>query len=384
MNNDHALSDCFAGHWATAFLVSVLALLGGQTAAAGRQDELPPAVTRALAEAQIPASAVAVVVQEAGAKKPRLAVNADVPMNPASVMKLVTTYVALESLGSAHTWQTGAYAAGKLESGVLAGDLHIRGSGDPKLTLEQFWLLLRDLRARGLRHIRGDLVLDRSLFASTFRDPGAFDGEPYAAYNVGPDALLLNFKAIRFRFVPDPRVGGRPSVLPEPLPAGLEVVNAVVASDGACGDWKDEIRADLTRQGSASRLVLSGSYATACGEQVVSLGVLDHPEYVLGVFRQLWAELGGTLSGGVRDGPVPPGASLLATVESPPLADLVRDINKFSNNVMARQLFLTLGAAAGRVPAREADGAAAIRSWLNTNSLGMPELVMENGAGLSR
>lgn len=375
---------CVAGR-----LAAVLVLFGwlffgsNPVEAARRQETMPPAVARALADAQIPASAVALVVQEVGAKKPRLALNADGAMNPASVMKLVTTYVGLEALGPAHTWATTAHASGKLENGVLAGDLHIKGSGDPKLTLEQFWLLLRELRARGLRHIRGDLVLDRSLFASTFRDPGAFDGEPYAAYNVGPDALLLNFKAIRFRFLPDPG-GGRPALLPEPLPAGLEVVNAVAAADGPCGDWKDDIHAGLTRQTGAARLVLSGSYATACGEQVLSLGLLEHPEYVLGVFRQLWTELGGTLRGGVRDGPVPAGAPVLGQVESPPLADLVRDINKFSNNVMARQLFLTLGAAAGRVPAREDDGAAAVRAWLNANGLAMPELVMENGSGLSR
>jgi serine-type D-Ala-D-Ala carboxypeptidase/endopeptidase (penicillin-binding protein 4) len=382
--------DCLtlpcARQWLVALLFFSLALSGGQaTAAAGRPDELPPPVARALADAQISPSGVAIVVQEAGAKKPRLAVNADLPMNPASVMKLVTTYVALEALGPAHTWQTEAYAAGKVENGILAGDLHIKGSGDPKLTLEPFWLLLRELRARGVRDIRGDLVLDRSRFATAFRDPGAFDGEPYAAYNVGPDALLLNFKAIRFRFVPDPRSGGRPTVLPEPLPAGLDVVNTVTASGGSCGDWKDDIHADLTRVGGgASRLVLSGTYATACGEQVLSLGLLDHPDYVLGVFRQIWAELGGTMSGGMRDGPVPAGASLLATAESPPLADLVRDINKFSNNVMARQLFLTLGAEAGRLPARESDGAAAVRAWLASHGLATPELVMENGAGLSR
>jgi serine-type D-Ala-D-Ala carboxypeptidase/endopeptidase (penicillin-binding protein 4) len=384
MKNRDCLTLPCARQWLAALLFFSLALSVGQAGAgAGRLDELPAAVARALADTQIPASGVAVVVQEAGAKKPRLAVNADLPMNPASVMKLVTTYVALEALGPAHTWQTEAYAPGKVENGILAGDLHIKGSGDPKLTLEQFWLLLRDLRARGVRDIRGDLVLDRSRFATTFRDPGAFDGEPYAAYNVGPDALLLNFKTIRFRFVPDPR-GARPTVLPEPLPAGLELVNVVAGTPMPCGDWKDDIHADLTRGGGASRLVLSGTYANACGEQILSLGVLDHPDYVLGVFRQIWAELGGSLSGGVRDGAVPVGAPLLAAAESPPLADLVRDINKFSNNVMARQLFLTLGAEAGRLPAREADGAAAVRSWLGSHGLAMPELVMENGAGLSR
>jgi D-alanyl-D-alanine carboxypeptidase/D-alanyl-D-alanine-endopeptidase (penicillin-binding protein 4) len=105
---------------------------------------------------------------------------------------------------------------------------------------------------------------------------------------------------------------------------------------------------------------------------------------VLGVFLQLWAELGGTLTGGVRDGTVPADARAVAVSPSPTLAEAVRDINKFSNNVMARQLFLTLGMEAGRRPASADDADAAIRSWLDARGLGIPELVLENGSGLSR
>jgi D-alanyl-D-alanine carboxypeptidase/D-alanyl-D-alanine-endopeptidase (penicillin-binding protein 4) len=349
-------------------------------------QRLPPVVARALKAAAIPEHAVAVVVHEAGGAFPRVSVNAGQSMNPASVMKLVTTFAALELLGPAYTWKTEALAAAPLADGVLAGDLVLRGSGDPSLTFEQFWLLLRQLRARGLREIRGDLVLDRSAFAAVAHDEAAFDGKPQRPYNVGPDALLINFKAVRLTLVP---AADRVLALPEPAPANLDIVNLVKLNGGGCGDWKEGLRADLSRHDGNFRLTLTGGYPAACGEQRWNLGLLPHAEYVLGVFRQLWTELGGSIKGAVRDGATPDGSRLLAGIDSPPLAEVVRDINKFSNNVMARQLFLTLGkkvgdggTAIGPATTHQAD--TAIRTWLDSKSLRFPELVLDNGSGLSR
>lgn len=367
-------------------------------------ERLPIPVARALKAAGIPQSAVAVVVQEAGAVFPRVSVNANAAMNPASVMKLVTTFAALELLGPAYTWKTSALATMPQglppTDGVLPGDLHLVGSGDPKLTFEQFWLLLRQLRARGVREIRGDLVLDRSAFAGISHDEAAFDNKPLRPYNVGPDALLLNFKTVRLTLAPE---GERILVLPEPAPANLDIVNLLKPGKGPCppgSEWREALRADVAQHGNNFRLVLSGTYPAACGEQKWNIGLLGHPQYVLGVFRQLWAELGGSLTGGVRDGPPPPGARLLASVESPQLAEIVRDINKYSNNVMARQLFLTLGQrvmrsgipgdGAGGTPANSNGDATtaradeAIRGWLEAKALRLPELVLDNGSGLSR
>ena len=365
-----------------ASLLLLLACVTGLAFARG-DDPLPVPLAQALRSADIPASGVAVFVQEAGARKPKVSFNASQPMNPASVMKLVTTYAALELLGPAYTWRTEAYVVGRLADGVLDGDLVLKGSGDPKLSFEQFWLLLRSLRARGLQHIHGDLVLDRSRFAPAPHDPAAFDGEPLAAYNVGADALLLSFKAVQLTLVPDAGEAAV-AVLTEPQPAQLDVLNLLKLGNGPCGDWKDAVRADLADHGATARLVLTGTFPAACGERIWSLGVLSHPEFVLGVFRRVWSELGGTLKGGVRDGVVPEGAIPLASIASPSLAEVVRDINKLSNNVMARQLFLTLGAENGGAPAREADADAAIRAWLKRKGLDFPELTLENGSGLSR
>lgn len=347
-------------------------------------ERLPAPVAGALKAAGIPQSAVAVVVQEADGVRPRLTFNADQPMNPASTMKLVTTFAALELLGPAYTWKTTAWSAAPLANGVLAGDLYLRGSGDPKLTFEQFWLLLRQLRARGVREIGGDLVLDRSLLAPVEHDPAAFDEKPLRPYNVGPDALLLNFKAIRLTLVPD-AAAKAVNLVAEPEPGNLDITNLMKLGNHGCPeDWRDNLHADLARYGNRWRLILTGTYPASCEEKIWRIGLMPHGEYVRGVFEQLWSELGGRLKGSVRDGVVPDDARQLAGIESPALAEMVRDINKFSNNVMARQLFLTMGAEAGKRPVRNEDADAAVRAWLDGRNLRFPELVLDNGSGLSR
>lgn len=347
-------------------------------------ERLPATVANALKAAGIPQSAVGIVVQEADAKRPRLTVNGEQAMNPASTMKLVTTFAALELLGPAYTWKTTAWSDAPLDNGVLAGDLYLRGGADPKLTFEQFWLLLRQLRARGVREIAGDLVLDRNLIAPLEHNSAAFDDKPLRPYNVGPDALLLNFKAVRLTLTPA-ATASKVNVIAEPEPSNLDIVNLMKLGNNGCPeDWRDRLHADLAQHGNRWRLILTGTYPASCEEKTWRIGLMPHGEYVRGVFELLWAELGGTLKGTVRDGVVPEAARELATIESQTLAEMVRDINKFSNNVMARQLFLTLGAEAGLRPVRNEDADAIVRAWLDGRDLHFPELVLDNGSGLSR
>jgi len=361
----------------------VLLLCGLLGAPVLAQDPLPSSVGNALRAAGISAASVGIVVRDAATGDTRLAVNAGQPMNPASLMKLVTTFAGLELLGPAYTWKTTVWSAAPIEDGVLKGDLVIRGSADPKLTFEQFWLLLRQLRGRGIREIEGDLVLDRSLLAVNDHDSPTFDDKPLRPYNVSPDALLLNFKTLRLTLLAEPE-RKQVQLLAEPEPANLDITNLIRPSNGSCGDWKENLRADLTQHGGRWRLILTGTLPASCGEKNWYLGVLPHADYVRGVFEQLWRELGGSWRGNVRDGSVPPDARQLALIESPALAELVRDINKFSNNVMARQLFLTIGAEGGRHPARTEDADAAVRTWLAERELRFAELVLDNGSGLSR
>ena len=367
---------------------------------------LPAQVQRALDQAGVAAGNSAFVVTPLDGGALQLALHEKMPMNPASTMKLVTTYAALATLGPDFRWRTQAFASRAPVAGRLDGDLIFRGGGDPSLVIERWWLLIQRIRALGIRDIRGDLVVDRSAYENNVEAGATIDGNDLRPYNVAPDALLINFKALSLEFVPDPTAGVA-RIVPTPVLDGVHLPTQVPLVAGACGDWKTRLRADFSQ---AHKPLLHGSYAASCGMQTWHVSLLSPDEYALASFRALWRASGGSFHGGVRRGLVPAKAIALATQESPPLAQVIRDINKNSNNVMARQLFLTLGAAtagsqgSGPDPAAVNDDDAvasaaqnqptapantersihAVQAWLQQVGLPTPELVLQNGSGLSR
>lgn len=341
---------------------------------------LPEAYASALRTAGIASGASSVVVLPLDAGGLSASANADVPMNPASAMKLLTTYAALQMLGPAYTWRTEVAQLGTRDGNVVLGDLAIRGSGDPALVVEQLWLLVQRVRALGIREIRGDVVLDKTRFVKLDHDPGAFDGDALRTYNVGADALLANYKAIAFTFVPDVAAGLVRVVVLPPV-AGLRVPSTVRGSAGACGDWHARLDADFSRPFAP---VFRGSFPYACGERTWNLSTFDHTTFFGAVFRSLWEASGGVWTGKVREGSVAADAVPLAIHDSPLLAEVIRDVNKFSNNVMAQQVFLTLGAEITKQPGSYGNAQSAIRAWLDRRGLTMPDLVLEHGTGLSR
>lgn len=343
---------------------------------------LPRAVAQAFADAGVPLAHVSIAVQALDAPRPRLVHRAEQPMSPASVMKLVTTFAAFDLLGPAYRWRTQAYVDGTLDAGVLHGNLVLEGRGDPKITVERWQAFMALLRARGVAAIDGDLVLDRSAFDLAAEDPGAFDGEPQRTYNVVPDALLVNFKAVRVHFSPGDAGVARVQVDP-PLP-NVRLEAEPRLTGGPCANWRQRLGVRVDDDGAQARIRFAGAYAGACGEREWWLALLDAPNYVHAMFATYFAQAGGRFAGRVRNGRVPPGAQPLAVIDSPPLAEVVRDINKLSNNVMAREVFLTLALEAAPPPATPAKAFAVVRSVLAQRSVAMPGLHMDNGAGLSR
>jgi D-alanyl-D-alanine carboxypeptidase/D-alanyl-D-alanine-endopeptidase (penicillin-binding protein 4) len=223
------------------------------------------------------------------------------------------------------------------------------------------------------------LVLDRSFFNVAEQNPADFDNDPMRAYNVGPDALLLNFNTLRLRYLPD---GNRLKVISEPPLDGVQLDNQLAPQPAPnCENWDDSIRI----QARGDSVILQGGYPSECGEREQNLNVMPHTRYVAAVFNAIWQELGGTLKGNTREGSAGKDAQLFTTHYSAPLGEIIRDINKYSNNVMARQLFLTLGTAdPAHTTASIPLGVQAMRAWLIEKKLNFPELVLENGAGLSR
>ena len=369
-------------------------------------QRLPPEVDAALARAKVPVEAVSLLVVDAeGKSPPRLSHRAHVPVNPASVMKLVTTYAALDLLGPAFTWNTPVFVEGAVRDGTLFGNLYIKGQGDPKLVIERLWLLLRRVQGLGIDKIAGDIVLDRSAFETVEVDPASFDGEPLRPYNAAPDALLLNFKSVVMTFVPDltaktAQVHFEPPLAGVQMQTSVPLSNGVNGASGACGDYRAALKADFS---DATRIRFGGTYPANCFEKVWSVAYADPKSYNVRAVEGLWREMGGKLAGTVRAGRVPvlTGAAKNPTVQtlidpafeiaSPTLAEVIRDINKYSNNVMAQQLFLTLS-----LPSRGQDGSQlsavatqeasreVLRRWWRER-IGSNDLpTLDNGSGLSR
>ena len=344
------------------------------------QQGLPSEVEGELRQAKIPLNATAAYVQEVGSRAAWISINAKKPFNPASTMKLVTTGAALDLLGPTYAWTTQAYITGNLRDGVLNGDLIIKGGGDPKFLGAHLWQFLRLLHAKGIRDIRGNVLLDRSAFEASDFDPAAFDGAPEKAYNAGPDALLLNFKAVKLQFMPDSTIGKARVGIDPPL--GGFALDMPALSDGDCNGWQNKLTPDVHDGGAR----FTGTYDAACGEKSWFLHAyrMSNDQYFGAIFRQLWREVGGSLRGNVKSSKTPRDAIHLAEWRSPALPEIVHDINKFSNNVMARQLLLTLAADPMGQPATTEQGARVIKGWLANQRIEAPELVIENGSGLSR
>lgn len=363
-------------------LASLLVPLAFPVSAAPVNTTLPPSVEKALKASKLQDSALSLVMIPLNGPGTPTVFNADVSVNPASTMKLVTTYAALEMLGPNHQWKTEFYTDGTLNGGILHGNLYLKGGGDPKLNMEKLWLLMRDLRANGVQQVTGDLVLDRSFFVQPqlpeFNDDGKDENKPFL---VKPDALMVNLKALRFVARND---SGKVLVSVEPPIASIRIDNQVKALSGKQCSGGVRYNPVTQADGSVS-VTVAGQLADGCSSQTY-LSLLDHATYTAGAVRAIWQELGGSIQGKDRLAAVPKDAKVLARAFSPDLAEIIRDINKYSNNTMAQQLFLSLGAKY-RTDADADDAKAAqrvVRQWLAKKGITAPHLVMENGSGLSR
>lgn len=373
------------------------------------QAALPPTVAQALKQAGIPDSNVAIVVHDLDSPDPILMHGGARSLNPASVMKLVTTLATLDSFGPAHTFKTRVLLDGTLKDGILDGRLVLQGGGDPSLTVERFWLLLREIRARGVREIHGDVVLDGGYYQLDPIDPADFDQAPLRPYNAPPAALLVNFNTVSLRLAGN---GAKVAASFDPPLETPTLVNQLTPGDGTCNGLRELVAPaslpagvnDAGRDAGATgalrrcpsgadcgsgaysgpEILLAGRYPTACGDQSISLNLLPPDATTAVWFKQLWNELGGRISGKVVNGQIPGTALPLLEFDSQPVSQLVRDTNKFSNNVMAKMLLLNLGAARFGAPATWDKGERALRAWLAERDLECSKLVLENGAGLSR
>jgi len=345
------------------------------------QAELPTTVSDALKNEGIPQQSVAVYVQAVESNSAILSHNADKSMNPASVMKLVTTNAALDLLTPAYRWKTEMYRDGDVVNGELQGNLMIKGYGDPSFKAQEFWRLLMTLQQTGIKEIKGDLIIDKSYFAKSVGERHTFDDEIWRAYNAEPSAFLVNGRNTSFKFN---ATNTEVNVSQEFELNEIQIVNNMELVQGACGEWRSRFGYIVEPNLNGATVTFSGNFSPDCGERYLELSVFDDEKYAFYTFKKLWKELGGKFSGKLKLQETPSNTVKVLEQFSDPLGYVIRDINKWSNNLMARQLLMTLGAEKIGLPATEVKGIAALNAWLADRSVKFDELVVENGSGLSR
>lgn len=382
------------------FIVSTCFLLASLCGPSGAQESLPSRLTALLNKDKLTRANFSVVVLPIEETAPVLSVNAERPMNPASTMKILTSLVALEELGPNYRWSTALLSEQKINKTKLDGNLYLRGGGDPNFTVEKLGSMLRRLRYLGVQKIKGDIVLDRRFFQPKRPDldTPVFDDAPTAYYNVAPDALLVhsNLIALSLNSTSDSIDVQLQSVLSD-----VNIVNHLVLSDAPCADWEKHWKTpQFTIKARASfEINLFGSFPKKC-HITTYFSHLNRNTFIENTIRTLWKEMGGSWQGRVQDGEAPNTATVLVDYLSDTLVENIRNINKFSDNSMARSIYLTLGAEANarslaehsKNQANENETSVTsaqtselqVRRWLNRHNINDQGIVLENGAGLSR
>jgi D-alanyl-D-alanine carboxypeptidase/D-alanyl-D-alanine-endopeptidase (penicillin-binding protein 4) len=362
----------------------VSATVAAEPAASTRNDLLPAEIDERLPALMLDPSQVSVFVQGVDAAAPRLAVNAAVARIPASVTKLVTSIAALDILGPNYRWQTEVLIDGEVRDGHLVGDLFVKGYGDPYLTTEDYAALIRAVRAKGIEHIDGNLVFDDSHLLPPAAERGDFDGAAERSYNALPAALSLN-RQLTYLHIYQDRAHGRVGVYTEPPLSGLQIVNEANIVQAPCKGRYHRLQVTFDEpDGGPPSFKVSGSFASECPDERIPRLVLSPERHAAAAFDALWRALGGTIDGRILLGSVSADALPFHRAESRPLGEVIRTINKDSDNLMARMLFIALGLEREGPPGEPAKSRGVMTDWLTERGFDFPQLYIDNGSGLSR
>jgi D-alanyl-D-alanine carboxypeptidase/D-alanyl-D-alanine-endopeptidase (penicillin-binding protein 4) len=371
-------------------LLALLALnlcsIATVAAAATVDGALPDAVSQMLDRAGVRAPGVGVYIAEPGAglARPVVQVAADQGFVPASVMKLVTTIAALELLGPQYRWTTPVLVTGRIDKGVIEGSLIVRGANDPALSWARIADLVKRLRKRGIHTIQGNIVADRRLYMAPDNETLDYVADTAYPWNSPPDSLVVSGKLVTVRFVPDARTRSVVVTVDPPIEA-VQIRGSVAYVDGPCVHGQPFV--DPVGALDYARIRVDGSLSAGCGPRSTIISVMGHQDFFQRAFAQLWKASGGTWNGRFENyNNTHNRAVVIDRIVSPPLAEVIKEINKASNNLMARQLFLQLALSD---PAPKVRGALALRAFdrvkrlFRDKGIDVPDLAMDNGAGVS-
>ncbi len=383
---NHQINLCNAANHVQAMqitLASLLIIFCGflpSTFAQNGSIELPSRLSETLSQYEISPNDVTLLVQATDEVTPRFALNLDVERNPASLIKLITTWVSLEVLGPNFTWKTNLYATKSTRRGNTIGDIVLKGDGDPLFLNRDLWMLLGELRNSGISEIQGDLLIDETKFLVDETDPYLFDGDGRHVYNALPKSFVLNFNSIELKFAVD-QSDKAILLTTNPSMPDLNLINTVSPTQKPCTGDMPEIKLSPIN---TNEYLISGVMPISCDEYKIHRNLIPHNLYVKNMFEKYWTQWGGVFGGSVRFGEVGNEHELLASFESRPLGELVKMTNKWSNNLMARMLVYSLAGAMAAPPYTRSLGLKVIMRELKKNELDTSNLTIDNGSGLSR
>jgi serine-type D-Ala-D-Ala carboxypeptidase/endopeptidase (penicillin-binding protein 4) len=360
--------------------IFLLILAIGISAAGTASAKLPASLAKILKG--YPNSEVSIYIQKLGSNTPLATLNPTAMRTPASVVKILTTYTALAKFGPKYRWKTSLYISGDIKDGVLDGDIMFKGYGDPGLINEDVEVMVETLKKRGIHTITGNLILDDSYFDVTQENSAMFDNNAYSPYNANPNALLLNHRASAITIHPDSKRGM--ILISKDIPDdSYSIVDKTSAHNGKCTGSIPAMQVKTNNVENATVTFL-GKVSKHC-RQATIYRVLTHPTHMFyATFKHMTTKHGIDFKGTMKHQKIPKNARALYAFRSRPLSTIIAATNKDSNNVMARQIMLTIGAHTYGAGVTKRKSATALLSYLKKQGILSKRALVVNGSGLSR
>ena len=343
-------------------------------------DELEWVIDSALSRAPLRGAEVALVVESLESGDVLCERNADLPMVPASNMKLVTAAAALSELGPDYRFLTTVTTDAPEIGSTLAGNLYVRGTGDPSFVTEELYKLAESIRVRGVDRIQGDIVLDASWFDSLAATSDLVAGGD-RAYHARTGALSLNFNGLAVHVTPGDSHGEPAVVRLAPETSFVDVRN--LASTRRRGA-RTALTVHRANENGRNVVTVEGSIAVGSGPHVAYRNIDDVPGYFGSSLVRFLAEAGVVVDGSVRSGRAPDEGLLVAEHRSKPLSLIIRDLNKYSNNFVAEQLLKALSASAFGPPGTTSGGIRVLEDFLVSAGADSTSWSISDGSGFSR
>lgn len=304
-------------------------------------------------------------------------------VSPASVTKLVTAAVALSKFGPTHTFTTRISHSGTRKGKVINGNLVAIGDGDPLLISEKMWQVAADLRAMGIREIKGDILVDNSLFDAESRDVSREEGAKASsnAYDAPVSAFAVNFNTVAVTISPGEKTGAAGIVTTDPVDLDGLKIQSSVKTVAAGGDTR-LAAARIGADGQVPVLRVSGTIAADSEPKKIYRSMVNPARLAGEYLRAFLRDAGITIRGSIRAGKASGDEKVLLTVPSYDMRRIVSGLNTFSNNFIGDML--TKRFAAGSASPGSLDrGAKVIRDYLKQDVGIKDGFVIENGSGLS-